>query len=155
LALRLAIAAAILVVAAAVAWWLRRRRPDAPPRDAYPVPRQVDRTDFPRPNAPWLVAYFSSATCGSCQGLRPKIDVLASDDVSTCELSFESERAIHDRYDIAAIPMILVTDADGVVQRAFVGATSATDLWAAVAEVRSPGATPEPGLGTLPGLAGP
>jgi hypothetical protein len=153
-ALRLVIGAAILVVAVAVAWWLRRRHPDAPPRDAYPVPRQLDRADFPRPEVPWLVAYFSSATCGSCQGLGPKIDVLACNEVATCEMSFEAQRSIHDRYDIAAIPMILVTDSEGVVQRAFVGATSATDLWAAVAEVRSPGATPEPGLGSLEGLAG-
>jgi hypothetical protein len=45
--------------------------------------------------------------------------------------------------------MILIADGDGVVRRAFVGATTATDLWAAVAELRAPGATPEPGLGAL------
>jgi hypothetical protein len=45
--------------------------------------------------------------------------------------------------------MVLVVDAHGVVQRAFVGATSATDLWAAVAEARDPGSTPERDLGTL------
>jgi hypothetical protein len=33
------------------------------------------------------------------------------------------------------------------VRRAFVGAFTATDLWAAVAELRSPGSTPEPDLG--------
>ena len=36
-----------------------------------------------------------------------------------------------------------------MVQRAFVGATSATDLWAAIAELREPGSTPEPTLGAL------
>ena len=149
MALRLAIAGAILLVVSGVAWWLQRRRPDAPPRDAFPVPRQLDRADFPRPDVPWLVAYFSSATCASCQGLGPKVTVLDSAAVATCELSFEDERALHDRYDISAIPMILVTDQDGVVCRAFVGATTATDLWAAVAEVRAPGATPEPELGSL------
>ena len=45
--------------------------------------------------------------------------------------------------------MILVADAEGVVRRAFVGATSATDLWAAVAELREPGTSPEPGIGSL------
>ena len=147
--LRLAIAAAVLVAVSAVAWWLQRRHPDAPPRDAFPVPRQLDRADFPRPDARWLVAYFSSATCASCQGLGQKVTVLDSAEVATCELSYEQERTLHDRYDISAIPMILVTDADGVVCRAFVGATTATDLWAAVAEARSPGATPEPSLGAL------
>lgn len=147
--LRLAIAAAILVVASGVAWRLRRRVPDAPPRDPYPVPRQLDRADFPRPDAAWLVAYFSSATCASCQGLGPKVQVLDSAAVATIECSFERERALHERYDIVAIPMILVADDAGVVQRAFVGATTATDLWAALAELRAPGTTPEPDLGGL------
>ena len=43
----------------------------------------------------------------------------------------------------------MIADADGVVQRAFVGAFTATDLWAAVAELRVPGSTPEPDLGAL------
>jgi hypothetical protein len=35
------------------------------------------------------------------------------------------------------------------VRAAFVGFATATDLWAAVAELRNPGSTPEPGLGAL------
>jgi hypothetical protein len=45
--------------------------------------------------------------------------------------------------------MILIADREGVVRRAFLGSTTATDLWAAVAELRAPGATPEPDLGNL------
>jgi hypothetical protein len=146
---RLVIAAAVLAVAVAIAWRLRRSRPEAPPRDPYPVPRQLDRSDFPRSEAPWLVAYFSSTTCASCQGLGPKVAAVDSSEVVACELSFEARRDLHERYDIAAIPMILVTDHDGVVCRAFVGSTSATDLWAALAELRDPGVTPEPRLGAL------
>ncbi len=146
---RLLIAAAVGLVALAIAWWLRRRRPTAPPRDAYPVPRQLDREDFPRPDAPWLVAYFSSEACASCVTLGPKVAALESAAVSTCELDFGRARALHDRYEISAIPMILVTDDEGVVRRAFIGATTATDLWAALAELRAPGSTPEPGLGSL------
>jgi hypothetical protein len=149
MALQLAIAVGVLAAAGVIAWVLRRGKPEAPPRDAYPVPRQLDRDDFPRADAPWLVVYFSSATCASCQGLGPKVAVLESFDVAVCELSFEEERDLHERYDIAAIPMVLVVDAHGVVQRAFAGATSATDLWAAVAEARHPGSTPEGDLGAL------
>ena len=57
---------------------------------------------------------------------------------------------MHRRYELAAIPTTVVADADGVVRRAFVGAFTATDLWAAVAELRDPGSTPEPDLGQVP-----
>jgi hypothetical protein len=146
---QVAIGLAILLVAGLVSWRLRRARPEAPSRDPYPVPRQLDRDDFPNPNAPWLVAYFSSVTCGSCQGLGPKVAVLESRHVAVHEATFEGARALHERYDIAAIPMVLVADHEGVVCRAFVGSTTATDLWAALAELRDPGITPEPQLGAL------
>jgi hypothetical protein len=139
----------VVAFAGALAWWLRRRSPDGPPRDAFPVPRQLARPDFPRADAPWLVAYFSSETCASCQGLGPKVAVLESADVATCEVEFASQRELHDRYDVSAIPMILIADSDGVVLRAFVGSTSATDLWAALAECREPGSIPEAGLGAI------
>jgi len=139
----------VAVVAGAAAWWLRRRTPDGPPRDAFPVPRQLARPDFPRADAPWLVAYFSSETCASCQGLGAKVAVLESAGVATCEVEFASQRELHDRYDVSAIPMILIADSAGVVLRAFVGATSATDLWAALAECREPGSTPEADLGAI------
>jgi hypothetical protein len=147
---RLLLAAVLALGVAGVAYVLqRRRRPAPPPRDAYPIPRQLDRADFPRPEAPWLVAYFWSRTCDSCAGLGDKVAVLESDAVSTCALEASDHRVLHQRYEIAAIPMILVADARGIVKRAFLGAVSATDLWAAVAEVRAPGTSPEPGLGAL------
>jgi len=149
MAVRLAIAFAIAIVVGLVAWRLRRRPPEPPPRDAYPVPRQLDRNDFPRPDAPWLVALFSSAVCLSCRGLPPKIAVLESADVATCDIEAESQGELHRRYELSAIPMTLIADAEGIVQRAFVGAFTATDLWAAVAELRNPGSTPEPSLGSL------
>lgn len=146
---RVAIAVAIAAVVAVVAWRLRRRPPAPPPRDVYPVPRQLDRADFPRPDAPWLVVLFSSSACLSCQGLPGKIVVLESADVATCDIEAESRGDLHRRYELSAIPMTLVADAEGVVQRSFVGAFTATDLWAAVAEVRTPGSTPEPELGQV------
>lgn len=147
---RLVIASVVVLVVLAIALvGRRRRRPAPPPRSAYPVPRQLDRADFARPDAPWLVAYFWSRTCDSCEGLAPKVSVLETADVATCMLEATADRELHRRYAIAAVPMILVADRDGVVQRAFVGAVSATDLWAAVADARSPGSVAEPGLGAL------
>jgi Thioredoxin len=146
---QVAIGLLVAIAAGGVAWRLRKRAPEGPPRDAYPVPRQLARADFARPDAPWLIAYFSSDSCSSCQGLGPKVAVLESAEVATCELGFAAHRALHERYQIEAIPMILVADDGGVVRRAFVGATTATDLWAAIAEARQPGTTPEPDLGLV------
>jgi hypothetical protein len=146
---RLLIAAVLLAAALLVAWFLQRRRPAPPPRDAYPVPRQLDRADFARPDAPWLVAVFSSTTCDSCAGLAAKAAALESTAVAVCEIEFHAQRALHQRYEISGIPMTLIADADGVVRAAFVGSVTATDMWAAVAEARRPGASPEPELGSV------
>ena len=146
---RLLLAGALLAVAIVIAWRLERRRPAPPPRDVYPVPRQLDRADFPRPDAPWLVALFSSSSCGSCAGVAAKVAVLDSHQVAACEIEFEQGADLHHRYGISGIPTVVIADAEGVVRGAFVGSATATDLWAAVAEARQPGSSPEPGLGAL------
>jgi hypothetical protein len=137
--LRVGIGAALLVVAVVVALVLERRRKAtaSPIRDSYPVPRQLYRADFPQPESPWLVALFSSRTCDSCALMREKVLALASSEVATCDIEFTAERELHERYDISGVPMVLIADAEGVVRQSFVGPVSATDLWAAVAEIRA------------------
>jgi hypothetical protein len=148
-ALRIGLAVGLIVAAVVVAFVLERRRAAPPPRDVYPVPRQLDRSDFPRADAPWLVALFSSTTCESCEKLPAKLAVLESDDVATCEIEYHAQPDLHRRYEISGIPTTVVADAVGVVRAAFVGAFTATDLWAAVAEARNPGSSPEPEVGRL------
>jgi hypothetical protein len=149
---RVAIAAviAVAVVLTMVLVERRRRGHGAPVRDAYPVPRQLNRADFARPDAPWLVVLFSSAVCASCATMRDKVRVLESDDVAVCDVEYQGDKALHERYGITGVPMVVVADADGVVARGFVGSTSATDLWAAVAGARDPSRDSEPDLGALP-----
>jgi hypothetical protein len=146
---RIVIALLVLATVGGVALLMRRRPPDAPPRDVFPVPKQLDRSDFPRPDARWLVALFSSATCDSCHGLGDKLTPLESADVAVCDVDFEHQETLHRRYELAAIPTTVIADHEGVVRRAFVGAFTATDLWAAIAELRDPGSTPEPTLGEI------
>ena len=141
---RIVLAAALAAAAVLVAWLLQRRqRVDVPVRTGYSVPAQVDRADFDRPDAPWLVAVFTSSTCSTCAGTWEKARHLASAAVAVQEVEFGAERALHERYAIDAVPATLVVDADGVVQRSFLGPVTATDLWAAVAEAREPGSTPD------------
>ncbi len=145
---RVVIAVAIIAVVAVVAVVARARRtPDAPTQRAAAIPDQLDRSDFARPDAPWLVAVFSSATCDVCRSVVDKARVLECRDVAVVEVEYLSSRSLHERYAIAVVPTLVVADADGVSHAGFVGPMSATDLWAAVAEARQPGTTPEPDLG--------
>ncbi len=137
---RLLVTAALVAVVVAVAVVLQRRRPDAPtqPR-GYPVPAQLDRDDFERPEAAWLVAVFTSATCVSCAAAWDKARPLASDAVAVQEVELGARGALHARYGVEAVPMVLVADAEGVVRASFLGPPTASDLWATVAELREPG----------------
>jgi hypothetical protein len=139
---RLLIVGAVVLVAVLVAVVVDRRRPDAPTAPRWAVPTQLDRADFARPAAPWLVAVFTSATCDACAGTASKAAVLASDDVAVDEVEVGTRADVHRRYGIDAVPMVVVADGEGVVRASFVGPPTATDLWAAVAELRGPGASP-------------
>lgn len=140
---RLVIAIAIVALVAVAALIARRRQaPDAPTQRNYSVPEQVDRADFPHPDTPWLVAVFTSDVCDRCCDVWSKAQVVASDQVAVTEAEFVRDRAIHDKYRIDAVPTTVIVDADGVTRRSFLGPMTATDLWAAVAEVREPGSTP-------------
>ena len=132
------IAVAIIVIAGGVAWWLERRRVAAPPTQGRAVvPQQLDRHDFARPDAAWLVALFTSQHCDSCAGLFDKAKPLESDDVSVTEVEYSAQPELHRRYQIDAAPITVLADAAGVTRASFVGAFAAADLWSALAEIRS------------------
>jgi len=142
------IAVAVLVVALGVGAVLRRRRRvDAPTQPAFAAPAQIDRADFAAFDAPWLVAVFSSATCTTCADVVRKANVLTCAEVAVVDVEYSVAAALHRKYNVDAVPIAVVADRAGVVRASFVGPMSATDLWAAVAEVRHPGSSPEPHLG--------
>ena len=140
---RLLVALALAAVAVGVAFALQRRRADAPtqPR-SWEAPAQLDRRDFDRPDAPWLVCVFSSATCSTCGDVVAKAQVMESAEVAVQDVEAVSDKALHDRYGIEAVPIVAIADADGVVRESFVGPVSSTHLWAALAELRAPGSVP-------------
>ena len=108
---------------------------------------QLDRDDFEGGDRPWLVAVFTSATCESCARATAKAAILASPNVAYQEIPYQGRKDLHDRYHVKAVPCIVVADDEGVVRASFIGVPTATDLWAAVAEARHPGSSPEPDLG--------
>jgi protein-disulfide isomerase len=127
-----AIAAAVVVLAAALAIVVQRRRPAPPTQARWRVPVQLDRDDFDHPDAPWLVAVFTSATCQSCAEAMDKARVLASDTVAVQEIEVSARRDLHQRYTIEAVPTIVVADTEGVVRASFVGPPPAAELWSAI-----------------------
>lgn len=133
--------AAVAVVVAVVAQ--RRRRPPAPTVTGHVLPDRLDRADFTRPEAPWLVAVFTSATCNTCAGVWDKAALLAGDEVAVQQLEAKERRDIHERYRVTAVPAVVVADATGTVRARFLGPVTATDLWATVAELRAPGSLPD------------
>jgi hypothetical protein len=141
---RVVVALVLAAVAVAVALVVQRRqRQDAPVRTGYAVPEQVDRGDFDRPEVPWLVVVFTSATCSTCAGVWEKAAHLGSDHVAVQEVEVAQHRDLHERYRVEAVPTVVVCDRLGVVRASFLGPVTATDLWATVAELREPGSTPE------------
>lgn len=136
----------VLALAAGVAYVLRRRQQPAAPTQprSWPVPVQLDRNDFVRPEAPFLVAVFTSDTCGNCERVVHKARVVEAQHVAYEEISYQADKPRHERYGVEAVPMVLIADAQGVVQKSFVGDVTAIDLWGELATVRDPSSRPEP-----------
>jgi len=138
---RLLVASALVTVVAAVAVLFgRRQRSDAPSQPRrWPMPAQLDRADFAGASALWLGALFTSETCDSCGRIEEMVRPLASPTMAVTVLAWQDNKQLHDRYGIEAVPCFVLADEEGVVRYGFVGGeVTATDLWAAVAEARSP-----------------
>ena len=127
----------VIAVAIVIARYLERRRPAPPTRDAYPVPAQLDRLDFPRPDAPWLYVLFSSRTCDSCAAMVGRVCSLESGSVATVQVEAKADKALHDRYRIEGVPMVVLADAQGVVRAGFVGAVDTWELEEALAKAQA------------------
>ena len=134
--------AAVAAVVAVVTDRSRRKEPPTQPR-TYAAPLQVDRSDFPRPDAEWLVLAFTSSTCGTCADVSSKVVVLEGPQVAVAVVDSVEQKDLHDRYQIEAVPIVAIAGADGVVQASFIGPVSATHLWGALAELREPGSVPD------------
>jgi hypothetical protein len=137
---RLLVAVAIAAVAALIAFAVRRRRSAAPPAQvSRDGPSQLDRADFGHPEAGWLVAVFTSATCDACAEVAGAARGLAADDVAVVEVGYQTDRRTHERYRIAAVPMVVIADRDGVVRAGRLGPVGSAELAADLTAARSMG----------------
>ena len=140
---RLLLLVLVAATAGTLAHLVQRRRPDAPVRTGGAGPPQLDRRDFDRPDAPWLVAVFTSATCDTCGSVVEVARPLESQAVAFQEVEAGERRDLHDRYAVDAVPMVLLVDGVGVVRDHHLGPVSANHLWGSLAELRQPGSTPD------------
>ena len=140
---RLLLLVLVAATAGTLAHLVQRRRPNAPVRTGWSVPQQLDRRDFDRPDAPWLVAVFTSATCDTCGSVVEVARPLESQAVAFQEVEAGERRDLHDRYAVDAVPMVLLVDGVGVVRDYHLGPVSAPHLWGSLAELRQPGSTPD------------
>src|SRR5437764_2462172 len=144
---RVLLAVGIALAVAVLAWGLERRRPQAPSQRRWAVPDQLDRADFERPGAPWLVAVFSSATCDGCATAVQRAQAVASADVVVQDVEFTARRDLHERYNIETVPMLVVADRHGVVRASMVGVPSAGEVQAALDSLASGGSRTASGPG--------
>ena len=135
---RVLLAVGIALAVALLAWALERRRPQAPTQRRWAVPDQLDRADFERPGAPWLVAVFSSETCDSCATAVERARVLASADVAVQEVEVTARGDLHRRYNVEAVPTLLVADRQGVVRASIVGPPGLDELESALGDLTKP-----------------
>jgi len=130
------IAIAVVVGAVGLGLFLRKRQQvAAPTQPSRATPAQLDRADF-EPSTQWLVAVFSSATCDTCADVARKAAVLQSPSVGVVEIEYGAHRALHKKYDIQAVPIVVIADSEGIVRAGFAGPVTAEDLWGALADVR-------------------
>lgn len=129
------------IVAIAALLIRRNRVSDVPTQKLFVAPTQIDRTDFMSQSQDWLVVVFTSASCHVCADMAAKAKVLATREVAVIEVEYEMQRDLHTRYNIEAVPTIVICDVRGVVFKSFMGPLSATDLWAAMATAREPEAS--------------
>ncbi len=143
--LTLAIVAVSVVAASVIALVVNKRSPDVPTSPSFGVPQQLDRADFAAPEAGWLFVLFSSKTCLACADAREALLAVGSTGAQVQELEVESNRALHEKYAIDAVPTIVLADHEGVVQWSYLGAPAPADVADVLADI---GAVPRDPDGT-------
>jgi len=133
---RLLIVIVVGVAAALIAELYRRRQPAASPTTTGEVPALLDRVDFVAPDTPWLLAIFTSQTCLACADVVGALSGFESPSVALQNVEVSDDTALHKKYRIDSVPMVLAVDGGGLVQQAYVGPLSPGDR-AALAELIS------------------
>ena len=112
---------AVAAVAGMAAWWQQKRVRPAPTSTPGAPPGSLDRQDFRAPEAPLLIAVFTSETCSSCDAVWAELSGYESPTIVAQNVEVTAEAALHKRYKIESVPTAVIVDRSGETQAAFVG----------------------------------
>lgn len=121
MALTLIIMAIAAAAAIALAAWQQGQRRAAPTVARGEPPTSLDRRDFRSPDAPWLIAVFTSATCSSCAAVLTELRTHDGTEVVVVDVEIGDEPALHSKYGIESVPTAVIADVTGNAKLAFVG----------------------------------
>ena len=87
----------------------------------WSIPGHLSREDFGFLNEPWLVVIFSAESCETCKPVVTESMQLTSLGIAIQEVAAETNKDLHEKYDIDAVPMLLLVDKFGVVRSSHLG----------------------------------
>ena len=98
----------------------------APKPFAFAAPTLLVRSDFPEPEKPWLLAVFTANKCRSCDAVWDEAQKLvasqpAASRVALAKIESPSQKKLHRRYGIEAVPLTVAADKNGEVQACHLG----------------------------------
>ena len=98
----------------------------APKPFAFAAPALLVRADFPGTSKPWLLAVFTADKCQSCAAVWDEAQRLVAEEpaasrVSLIRVESPSQKKLHRRYGIEAVPLTVAADKDGEVRACHLG----------------------------------
>ena len=109
------------VTAFGVSSLANRRMPDSPSVPKSILPYQLDRSDFNNPSIDWIFALFTSDTCDACALVLSEVSKISLPNVVVQNINYSMNKSLHVRYEIDAVPILLLADQQGIVQWSFAG----------------------------------
>ena len=98
-----------------------RRMPDSPSVPKSILPYQLDRSDFNDPEVEWIFVLFTSDTCNACDLVLNEVSKISIPNVVVQNINYAANKSLHVRYEIDAVPILLLADQQGIVQWSFAG----------------------------------
>ena len=119
---------AIGLTAFGVSSLANRRMPDSPSVPKSILPYQLDRSDFNDPSIEWIFVLFTSDKCDACDLVLSEVSKISLPNVVVQNINYATNKSLHVRYEIDAVPILLLADQQGIVQWSFAGVPPSIEI---------------------------